>query len=1068
VFFGGTLPGYLHNLDMLRERQGQRADAAIGRPESPVRAPGDSVRSSQDFTSRLAALLETSATLSAAREPQAMMELFCERARSILQCRHAVIGILAIEGSSHLALASSGLDDGIASRLQASNPTGTVLGEILLRPDPIRVQAVPGERSRLGLPAFLPPVRSLLVVPVAVRSPGVLSGWLYFADKEGSAAFDDDDERLAATLAAQFVLAYGNLTLYDEVQRHAGALEAEAAEHRNTAEALRDSEQRFRQIATHIDAAFFLCEPDCSCIHYVSPAYETLWDRTCAGLYARPLSWLEPVHADDRERVRETFLRRSGAGLAIEIEFRVLRSDGSPRWILLRGFPIRNGSSKPYRTAAVAVDVSGARRAQDELQASNRRFTELLDNVELVSVMYDRAVRVTYCNEYLLQLTGWTRAEVLGCDWIEQFIPPEVDDMRAKFAALLHGDGAIQHLENEILTRAGERRLIRWNNTVLRSPQGEVTGVASIGEDVTEQRRAQAELAYSLTHDLVTGLPRFSQMGDYLQTVFVEAAARAGRVIVCYVDLDRFHTVNETRGRVVGDYVLRLVGGRLSELVGSDGRIAHIAGDEFAIILKDPSLAHDQFEFGETVRNAIEEPIEHNNRHIYITCSVGVSCFPDNGATPQELLRQAESAMLRAKHEGRNTVFAFANEHRQELEDRLTLGLRLDEALENAEFLLHYQPRISGQDWRICGFEALLRWDSPEFGLLPPKRFHQVAEDLGMMIDIGNYVLATACRQARAWIDAGADDFSISINISPTQMQRALFVDELRRALAEAALPARYIELELTEGMTNGNFDRVIGTMRALKALGVKLSLDDFGTGYSSLNYLRKFPIDTLKIDQSFVRDISTDVGATGVCRAIITLAHQLGMTVLAEGVETAAQVGYRRRNDCDFFQGYYFCKPVAAAKAFQLLQHRYLPHEGLEQTVAQPTLLLVDDEENILNALTRMLRRDGYRILTAKGAEEALDVLARNDVQVILSDQRMPGASGTEFLSKVKEMYPETVRMVLSGYTELAAVTAAINQGAIYKFITKPWNDEELRTQIRDAFRIANRVDKSYKREMT
>jgi len=194
-----------------------------------------------------------------------------------------------------------------------------------------------------------------------------------------------------------------------------------------------------------------------------------------------------------------------------------------------------------------------------------------------------------------------------------------------------------------------------------------------------------------------------------------------------------------------------------------------------------------------------------------------------------------------------------------------------------------------------------------------------------------------------------------------------------------------------------------------------------------------------------------------------LTLSHQLGMTVLAEGVETAAQVGYLRRNECDYFQGYYFCKPVTAPRALEMLQHRYLAHEGIEQPAEQqPTLLLVDDEENILNALTRMLRRDGYRILTATNAQDALDILGRNDVQVVISDQRMPGISGTELLSKVKEMHPETVRMVLSGYTDLSAVTAAINQGAIYKFLTKPWNDEELRLQIRDAFRIARRPRES------
>ena len=1066
-FFGDVLPRYLRNLQDLGDRLEQRMDEAIEqRPFDSKDEVGEAARSFHAFNLRLSALLELNVALSSERDPDAMLDLFCRKAQEIMACRYAAIGILDPSGSAHVTVASHGLDDVSQARLRACDPSGTVLGAMLSSVEPLRIAASDAEKTRLGLPDFHPPVRNLLAAPVPIRSSTALSGWLYFADKRDAEAFDAEDEQVVATMVSQFVLAYGNLTLYEEVQRHASALEAEVAEHRMTAQALSDSEQRFRQIASHVESALVLIEPDSSRIHYVSPAYEKIWGRTCASLYDEPLSWMRAIHPEDRASATETIVQRNVAGHKFEIDFRVLRPDGSDCCVHLRSFPIYNGNRKPYRTVVVAVDVTATMAAQRELQASNRRFTDLLDNVNLISITLDANARLTYCNEYLLRLTGWTREEVIGCDYIEQFLPPNIPGIRQIFNQLLSGDTSHRHRENQLITRAGERRLIRWHNTLLHSPAGDTIGVACIGEDVTDQRRAENELAYSLTHDLTTGLPRFSQIEEYLQSALVEAAAHEGRVIVAYVDMDRFHSINETRGRLIGDYALRAVAARLDEAAGDSGRVAHVAGDEFALVLKDPGLAHDQYEFGEAIRAAIEEPIEHNSRTIYTTCSVGVSCFPDNGSSPHELVRQAESAMLMAKKEGRNAVFAFANEHKQELEDRYTLGLRLDDALRNDEFVLHYQPRISGQDWRIGGFEALMRWQSPEFGLLSPKRFQQVAEDLGMMIDIGSFVLRTACQQARSWIDLGADEFSISINVSPMQMQRANFVDELRRALSDARLPARYIELELTEGMTMGNFERVLSTMRALKALGVKLSLDDFGTGYSSLNYLRKFPIDTLKIDQSFVRDITTDVGATGVCRAIITLAHQLGMTVLAEGVETAAQVGYLRRNDCDFFQGFYFCKAVTAAQAFEILQHRYLPHEGLEQAAAQPTLLLVDDEENILNALSRMLRRDGYRILTAKGAEEALDVLARNDVEVILSDQRMPGASGTEFLSKVKDMYPDTVRMVLSGYTELAAVTAAINQGAIYKFITKPWNDEELRMQIRDAFRIANRPNDMRKRE--
>jgi diguanylate cyclase (GGDEF)-like protein/PAS domain S-box-containing protein len=831
---------------------------------------------------------------------------------------------------------------------------------------------------------------------------------------------------------------------------------------RRAEKGLRASELRFRQIAENIHDVFFLQNLDGSQIYYVSPAYEKIWGRTCESLYANPKSWADSIHPDD---LHEAFTHiNEFQASEFDYEFRIIRPDGGIRWIYLRGFPILDDAGKVYRMAGIASDRTQRKQALDEMLESGRRFSDLLRNVELASVMLDLEGRITYCNEYLLLLTGWTFAEVIGRSWLDVFIPPDQGDMQAVFAALLANEPAAWHHENMILTRSGERRLIRWSNSVLRSGAGDVIGTASVGEDVTERRQTEAELAHSLTHDSTTGLPRFVLLEEYLHTAFVEAAAHDGRVIVFYIDIDRFNTINETRGRAVGDQVLRSVAERLCAMIGDDGRVAHVAGDEFAIVLKDPARAQDQVEIGESIRNRIEAPIPVDHHPVYATCSIGVSCFPDNSSSPEELLRQAESGMLRAKREGRNAVVSFANEYKQELDERLSLGLKLRDALRDEQFVLHYQPRIDGQDWRVCGFEALLRWQNPELGLLPPARFLPVAEDLGIMVDIGRFVLDSACKQARDWIDGGAENFTISINVSPVQMQRSVFVDEVSMALKRWSLPAHYVELELVESMMAGNIHRVIGTMRALKSLGVTISLDDFGTGYSSLNYLRRFPIDTLKIDQSFVQDISTDAGAAGICRAIITLGHQLGMKVVAEGVETAAQVGYLRRNECDYFQGFFFGKAVSAAQALEILRRSYLPQAELEQHLDASTLLLVDDEANILQALTRVLRREGYRILTANGGDEALDVLGRNDVQVIISDQRMPGVSGTELLSKVKEMYPHTVRMVLSGYTDLAAITDAINEGAIYKFLTKPWNDEELRQQVRDAFRIAHRSPRSTK----
>jgi len=447
---------------------------------------------------------------------------------------------------------------------------------------------------------------------------------------------------------------------------------------------------------------------------------------------------------------------------------------------------------------------------------------------------------------------------------------------------------------------------------------------AKLELEVVERRRVQQELAHRISHDQTTGLPRFVLIEEHLQFALAEAALRGGRVLVYYVDIDVFHTVNETRGRAVGDHVLRTLAERLDELIDGHGRLAHVAGDEFAIVLEESHDRFDAVRFGEAIRAAGEKPVMDGQEKIYVTCSVGVSAYPENGRQPLELLRQAEAAMMHAKHAGRNSVREFSNDQKQRLQDRILLGPQLRDAIADGQLTLHYQPLVD-RDWRVFGFEALVRWQSPGVGILSPDRFLRVAEEFGLIVDIDTFVLETATRQARAWLDAGYEDFSIAVNVSATHMQRADFIDNVRSALEGWDLRARCIELELTENMTTENVERMIVTMQALREVGVHLSLDDFGTGYSSLNYLRRFPIDTLKIDRSFVHDVATDAGATSICRSIITVGHELGMRVLAEGCETIDQIAALHRDGCDAFQGFWFGRPVPAAQAENLLKQRDL-----------------------------------------------------------------------------------------------------------------------------------------------
>jgi EAL domain-containing protein (putative c-di-GMP-specific phosphodiesterase class I)/CheY-like chemotaxis protein len=386
--------------------------------------------------------------------------------------------------------------------------------------------------------------------------------------------------------------------------------------------------------------------------------------------------------------------------------------------------------------------------------------------------------------------------------------------------------------------------------------------------------------------------------------------------------------------------------------------------------------------------------------------------------------------------------------------DRIELEGQLRIALATGQFVLHYQPIVELSSGQIVGAEALIRWQHPEHGLLSPARFLAVMEASDMSIPLGLWVLKTACAQAKAWQNADLPQLTVSVNLSEHQFQDEFLVQHVAESLEQTQLEARFLELELTENIVMQDADRFIAKLNALKALGVKLSLDDFGTGYSSLNYLKRFPLDQLKVDQSFIRDLTSNPDDAAIVRAVISIGNSMGLELVVEGVETEAQLGWLRRYRCEKIQGYYFSPPLTAAAFEQILRDRKcLPPDAASARIGTKTLLIVDDESNIASAVIRLLRREGYRILAAHSAAEAFELLALNAVQVIVSDHRMPVMTGAEFLGKVKSLYPDTVRILFSGYVEMEALTDAVNRGAVYRFLLKPWDDAVLRETIRAAF---------------
>jgi diguanylate cyclase (GGDEF)-like protein/PAS domain S-box-containing protein len=577
-------------------------------------------------------------------------------------------------------------------------------------------------------------------------------------------------------------------------------------------------------------------------------------------------------------------------------------------------------------------------------------------------------------------------------------------------------------------------------------------GVRSLRE-AEARERFERELEVRDNYDSVTGLPNAKLCLERLRQALVDAERNGRMAAALIVDLNHFKVVKESLGHAGSGELLKHVGQQLAACLRGGDTVGRLSGDEFAVVMHDVARSEDVEQVADRLLKSVAQPFTLGGHSVRMTASAGISLYPADGNSAEILLRNAETAAYSACALDRHTYCFFSQKMNEQLAARLALITDLRRAIENGELVLHFQPQVNLARRQMEGAEALVRWQHPVRGLVPPGEFIPLAEDNGLILPLGEWVIKEVCRQVRSWLDAGLAVPTIAVNLSSRQFRQETLVRMIVHALKGHELEAKHLQFEITESAAMHDMEAALATLRELKGIGLKLALDDFGTGYSSLAYLKRFPIDHLKIDRAFVHDLTTDPDDAAICIAIIDLAHNLKLSVVAEGVETEAQMNFLRRNGCDDIQGYYFSRPIAADQFVKLLSD-WSPVTLATPEEDRPTLLIVDDEAAILSALKRLLRREGYRVLTAGSAQEGFEVLATNNVQVILSDQRMPQMNGTEFLSRVCQMYPDTIRIVLSGYTDLDTVTDAINRGAIYKFLTKPWDDELLREHLREAFR--------------
>lgn len=713
-------------------------------------------------------------------------------------------------------------------------------------------------------------------------------------------------------------------------------------------------------------------------------------------------------------------------------------------------------------TIGFGQDMTERKRTEDQLRqllAQVEEQKQLLNTILSASAdfifLHDSEGRYRFASEPALQALGLEKDHIEGKTWRELGFPEEAmgsfdADLESVFATGLP-------VTREIRFPFGaEMRDLETILSPVRDVQGQVSAVVSTVRDVTERKQYEARLQYQVHYDALTGLPNRTLLKDRLEHALVHAERTGGRVAVLFLDLDHFKLINDSLGHGAGDALLQAVAERLTASVHRDDTVARLGSDEFVIVLENLADEESVAVAARKSMTALETPFVVNHQELFIDCSIGISVFPRDGNTAETLIKNADAALHRAKERGRRSLQFYTAEMNARIIERLTLENGLRHALEGGELELHYQPQVDLVNGRIIGVEALLRWRHPQWGMISPGEFIPLAEANGLIVPMGEWALRIACTQARAWQVAGLPEISVSVNLSSRQFAQADLIDRLAQILRETTLDASHLELEITESLLMEDVEGAIVILKALKDMGVHLAIDDFGTGYSSLNYLKRFPIDRLKIDQSFVRDITTDPGDAAIAQAVISLAHSLRLKVTAEGVESKTQLSFLKTRSCDEAQGYYFGRPIPAEEMAILLQQwetLYPVSQAVED--GRPAVLLVDDDANMILGLSRLLQRDGYPVLTARSAQEALDRLARQRVGVVISDQRMPGMSGTEFFSRIRDLYPNTVRILLSGYGSAEDLIEAINEGDIYRFLTKPVNIGQLRAALHKAFRL-------------
>jgi diguanylate cyclase (GGDEF)-like protein/PAS domain S-box-containing protein len=697
---------------------------------------------------------------------------------------------------------------------------------------------------------------------------------------------------------------------------------SDAAEREFAEKALLEGENRFRTLANNMSQLAWMADEKGSIFWYNDRWFDytgtTLEEMVGWG-------WTKVHHPDHVQRVVDNISQCFQTGETWEDTFPLRDQHGNYRWFLSRAVSIRDSRGKVTRWFGTNTDISDSKVLEEALFVEKERAQVTLNCIGDAVICTDILGKITFLNLVAERMTGWSCQEAERRPLAEVFRiidgvtrVPAPDPM--EMAITLNRTVALT-ANCVLLGRDGSESAIEDSAAPIHNRAGGVIGAVIVFHDVSAARAMSVQMAYSAQHDFVTDLPNRILLNDRT-TQSISLARRNNRsVAVLFLDLDHFKYINDSLGHDIGDQLLQCVSKRLQTSVRGSDTVSRQGGDEFVILLSEITHPQHAATTADKILRSLNVPCSIAGHDLHIDGSIGISIYPADGEDAETLIKNADTAMYYAKENGRNNFQFFAAEMNLKSVQRQSTESNLRRAIERDEFLLHYQPKVNLVTGEITGVEALIRWQQPDRGLVPPAQFVPIAEDCGLILPIGRWVLREACRQAREWQVAGLPFKRISVNVSAAEFRGKGFVEGVATVLAETGMDACYLDLELTEGVLMADVESTGATLRALKAMGMHLAVDDFGTGYSSLSYLRQFPIDVLKIDQSFVRQISSDPDDSPIVSAIIDMAKNLKQRVIAEGIETREQLAFLQARHCSEGQGYLFSRPLPASEFGRLLE---------------------------------------------------------------------------------------------------------------------------------------------------